>query len=95
MKGTKGKQTLETKGRFVYKYLGVLGQTTTKEGKKEEKGRKEGRKERKEWKDRQKESQRKKGKGQKGKETLETFFKSLCVVGEEQPYIFEPKKLKI
>ena len=33
----------------------------------------------------------------KGKETLETFFVFyLCVLlGKEQPYIFEPKKLKI
>ena len=65
MKGKKGKQTVETKGFFVYKYLDVLGQTTTKEGKKEETGRTEGRKESKEIMERQTEKSQRKAKEKK------------------------------
>ena len=103
VKGKKGKQTLETKGFFfVYRYLGVLGQTTTKEGKKEETGKKEGKQGNNGKTDR-------KIRERKGKETkvkklwkkgfsfVVCFYLFLCfcvLLDREQPYIFIPKSWK-
>ena len=86
--------------------MGVLGQTTTKEGNKEEKEkRKEGKKGKRGKTDRDV-SQRKKGKGKKGKQTLANFLcfyvyisiyiyiylSSLCVIGQRTTATFLSQK---
>ena len=94
VKGKRANKHWKQKG-FLYTSLGVLGQTPTKEGNKEEKGRKEGKKGYKRKTDRKIVRERKekgrKGKQNSGKHFWFLLFIFVCYWAKNNPTLLSQK----